>query len=139
MRSQILIAIMATAIIMSSCEWLASDNPANPSQALQGKWKLDSIAGTIDKTHSSLTNIPINFSVKELDSANLTCIFNRDTVVASFANKLHDTCSFKANKNALTISNLKDSTSTLFTIKELNDTTMSLIDKDRFYHFSKVN
>ena len=48
----------------------SSYNSADYGQALQGKWRIDSIAGTVDKTHSSLTSIPNNLFEKELDSTN---------------------------------------------------------------------
>ena len=43
MRSKIVIAILATAISMSSCEWISPSKNLVSSNQIEGKWKLDSL------------------------------------------------------------------------------------------------
>jgi hypothetical protein len=94
MRSKIFIAVVATAIAMSSCDWLTAKKQPAEAFNIEGKWKVDSISNRADSAKETESAKHTIFSHKPASLQTLF-EFKKDTVVAIISGR-SDTLSYKS-------------------------------------------
>ena len=90
MQRVIFIALMATAIIMSSCELIYSTNKKPKANSITGSWKLDSISTGNDS--SELTSLIV--AMAAIDSNNnysLVMDIRADSIITTYADGQQET------------------------------------------------
>jgi hypothetical protein len=139
MRSKILTAVLATAITMSSCEWLASKKSRETISLIQGRWRLDSITGINDSGNNIFTWLFKTKGTKGGDSANVTWLFNADTLIVKTSRQSADMASFSASGSQIKIKGLKDSLPDILAFQHFGDTAMLLNIDSLSFHFHRLH
>ena len=137
MRSKIVIAILATAISMSSCEWISPSKNLVSSNQIEGKWKVDSLTEGNDT--SSL--FPLLLAMAATDSNNnlsMQIEFNKDSIITTYAGGDSDTTYFTNDTLAKIIYFKEDSTNERISYRFVKHNVMYLQLKDStVLHLSK--
>ena len=137
MRSKIVIAILATAISMSSCEWISPSKNLVSSNQIEGKWKVDSLTEGNDT--SSL--FPLLLAMAATDSNNnlsMQIEFNKDSIITTYAGGDSDTTYFTNDTLAKIIYFKEDSTNERMSYRFVKHNIMDLQFKDStVLHLSK--
>ena len=137
MRSKIVIAILATAISMSSCEWISPSKNLVSSNQIEGKWKVDSLTEGNDT--SSL--FPLLLAMAATDSNNnlsMQIEFNKDSIITTYAGGDSDTTYFTNDTLAKIIYFKEDSTNERISYRFVKHNIMNLQLKDStVLHLSK--
>jgi len=126
MRTATFIAVLATAITLSSCEWLFGKKAT--AFNIEGTWKLDSLKAPQDS--ASLTPLLIAMAAKgEKDSSTFQLEFGKDTLVLTTASG-NDTLPYSISASTKQISVHKDSTVEAITYQPITDSVLSLAYSD---------
>jgi hypothetical protein len=129
MRTSILIAVLATVIVMSSCQWFfAKDNKATTFN-IHGNWKLDSLNATTDT--SSLT--PLIVALAAVDSSNQLSLqfqFATDTLITTYAAGDKDTLTYQLDTALHQLKFANNSSVEIIRYTPVSDSTMSMRFKD---------
>lgn len=137
MRTKIVIAILATAISMSSCEWISPSKNLVSSNQIEGKWKVDSLTEGNDT--SSL--FPLLLAMAATDSNNNVSMqieFNKDSIITTYAGGDSDTTYFTNDTLAKIIYFKEDSTNERISYRFIKHNVMYLQLKDStVLHLSK--
>ena len=137
MRTKIVIAILATAISMSSCEWISPSKNLVSSNQIEGKWKVDSLTEGNDT--SSL--FPLLLAMAATDSNNnlsMQIEFNKDSIITTYAGGDSDTTYFINDTLAKIIYFKEDSTNERISYRFIKHNVMYLQLKDStVLHLSK--
>ena len=137
MRTKIVIAILATAISMSSCEWISPSKNLVSSNQIEGKWKVDSLTEGNDT--SSL--FPLLLAMAATDSNNnlsMQIEFNKDSIITTYAGGDSDTTYFTNDTLAKIIYFKEDSTNERISYRFIKHNVMYLQLKDStVLHLSK--
>ena len=137
MRTKIVIAILATAISMSSCEWISPSKNLVSSNQIEGKWKVDSLTEGNDT--SSL--FPLLLAMAATDSNNnlsMQIEFNKDSIITTYAGGDSDTTYFTNDTLAKIIYFKEDSTNERISYRFIKHNVMYLQLKDStVMHLSK--
>ena len=137
MRFKIVIAILATAISMSSCEWISPSKNLVSSNQIEGKWKVDSLTEGNDT--SSL--FPLLLAMAATDSNNnlsMQIEFNKDSIITTYAGGDSDTTYFNNDTLAKIIYFKEDSTNERISYRFIKHNVMYLQLKDStVLHLSK--
>lgn len=137
MRTKIVIAILATAISMSSCEWISPSKNLVSSNQIEGKWKVDSLTEGNDT--SSL--FPLLLAMAATDSNNNVSMqieFNKDSIITTYAGGDSDTTYFTNDTLAKIIYFKEDSTNERISYRFVKHNIMNLQLKDStVLHLSK--
>ena len=137
MRSKIVIAILATAISMSSCEWISPSKNLVSSNQIEGKWKVDSLTEGNDT--SSL--FPLLLAMAATDGNNNVSMqieFNKDSIITTYAGGDSDTTYFTNDTLAKIIYFKEDSTNERISYRFIKHNVMYLQLKDStVLHLSK--
>ena len=137
MRTKIVIAILATAISMSSCEWISPSKNLVSSNQIEGKWKVDSLTEGNDT--SSL--FPLLLAMAATDSNNnlsMQIEFNKDSIITTYAGGDSDTTYFTNDTLAKIIYFKEDSTNERISYRFVKHNIMNLQLKDStVLHLSK--
>ena len=137
MRSKIVIAILATAISMSSCEWISPSKNLVSFNQIEGKWKVDSLTEGNDT--SSL--FPLLLAMAATDSNNNVSMqieFNKDSIITTYAGGDSDTTYFTNDTVAKIIYFKEDSTNERISYRFIKHNVMYLQLKDStVLHLSK--
>ncbi|MCW3110258.1 MAG: hypothetical protein JWQ09_4764 [Segetibacter sp.] len=128
MRSKIFIAVMATAIGMSSCDWFTARTQSVQAFNIEGKWKIDSITKGNDSVKVTGSPTLALFS-HERSSLQTIFEFKKDTVVAIIPNKT-DTLSYKIDNSQIAFKSKHDSTGHTFSFSPINDSLISFTGVD---------
>ena len=102
MRTKIGIALLATAIFMSSCEWFSPAKNNTSSNQLEGNWKVDSLTEGTDTS----SMIPLLLALAAVDSRNKISMqihFKKDTAITTYAAGDRDTSIFTNDTSAKVI------------------------------------
>lgn len=125
MRSTAIIAVLATAILMSSCDWLTAQRQQRQQALLSGTWTLDSA----DSKYPDSAYQFWGLSKKEVDSSfrhsQLTLRFFADSVVVSGPRNLNDSLKFMLKNGDLIIDD-SSATPVSLHVVELKDSLLSL-------------
>ena len=137
MRTKIVIAILATAISMSSCEWISPSKNLVSSNQIEGKWKVDSLTEGNDT--SSL--FPLLLAMAATDGNNnlsMQIEFNKDSIITTYAGGDSDTTYFTNDTLAKIIYFKEDSTNERISYRFVKHNIMNLQLKDStVLHLSK--
>ena len=137
MRTKIVIAILATAISMSSCEWISPSKNLVSSNQIEGKWKVDSLTEGNDT--SSL--FPLLLAMAATDGNNNVSMqieFNKDSIITTYAGGDSDTTYFINDTLAKIIYFKEDSTNERISYRFIKHNVMYLQLKDStVLHLSK--
>ena len=137
MRSKIVIAILATAISMSSCEWISPSKNLVSSNQIEGKWKLDSLTEGNDTSGI----FPLLLAMAATDSNNnlsMQIEFNKDSIITTYAGGDSDTTYFTNDTLAKIIYFKEDSTNERISYRFIKHNVMYLQLKDStVLHLSK--
>ena len=137
MRAKILIALVATAIGMSSCELMNSSEPSINRFQLQGAWRLDSIVATPGKKSIGLLAIVALKPARAIDTTPITVKFSGDNVVSYTYGKVDDTATYTLRANKMVVKSKKDKTTSAFRFLTINDSTFAIASKDSSTLFFK--
>ncbi len=130
MRSKIFIAVLATAIVMSSCDWLTAQKQTSGTFSIEGKWIIDSIKPGSDSTQKE-GSFPLAFpGDPSTDSADITYAFAKDTLIAKRAGRLADTLLYRIHNNQISFKSKSDSTEQLLHYLPLSDSLISITHTD---------
>ena len=137
MRTKIVIAILATAISMSSCEWISPSKNLVSSNQIEGKWKLDSLTEGNDTSGI----FPLLLAMAATDSNNNVSMqieFNNDSIITTYAGGDSDTTYFINDTLAKIIYFKEDSTNERISYRFVKHNIMNLQLKDStVLHLSK--
>jgi hypothetical protein len=129
MRTKIFIALVATAIVMSSCGWLFGKSDKAAAFNIEGNWKLDSL--TAGKDTSSLT--PLLVAWGATDSSNKLSLqfhFKQDTLIATYASGEKDTTFYQLDVAAKQLAVTNETTTEVLRYSTAADSTLSIAFKD---------
>lgn len=130
MQRTILIAFVATAIAMASCEWFTTKQAAKNTFNMQGNWQLDSISNPDTTKLSGLFALAIIGTLVKADSVQLQFNFTTDSVVTNFSNKVYDTTWYEYNAALSQLKVKEDTAFTLLAVAITSDSTVSLTGSD---------
>ena len=101
MRTKIIIALVATAVTMSSCDWFSSSPSA--SAAFQGRWRLDTVVTGKDSSDLTWLLLSMLLPNDTTGEQNLEVTFLKDSVVTTYSQGVADTSAFSVNEKLNTI------------------------------------
>ena len=131
MKIKILVALIATATVISlSCNWFQSKKNRS-SNPLVGEWKLDSI--TIGKD-TSFTSARIALVLRDSNDVNVS--ITKDTIFSRSQNNVVDTIAYSFDEKAKQLIT-KDSSHLTMSFTKINDSLISLATKDSAVVFLK--
>ncbi|MDB5192778.1 MAG: hypothetical protein JWQ96_2341 [Segetibacter sp.] len=131
MRSKIFIALVATAITMSSCDWFSLKKSSSPTGfSIEGKWQVDSIKPGIDSS-ATIGVIALSMLGKDCAGVNYPQYdFKHDTVVMKFGKDVIDTSWFKLDTASKQLSLKEDTTLKTYSFTSISDSAFSITDTD---------
>ena len=131
MRAKILIAVVATAITMSSCDWFKSNNsPSSTGFTIEGKWQIDSIKPGTDST-ATIGLLALSMLGKDSTGVSYPQYdFTDETVVMKFGKDVVDTGSFKLDVKGKQLSIQEDTTTKTYFFTSISDSAFSMMDTD---------
>jgi hypothetical protein len=137
MRSKIFIALVATAIGMSSCDRFKNASSTSKSYNLQGKWIVDSIAdpGSGDTTGWLALASVNQISVKD----SVPFMYNSSTseVIFSVYGTPSDTATYQLYDKQTKIKDRTDTIEQVFAFTPVNDSYFSITSKGKSTVFLK--
>jgi len=119
--------VAATTITFVSCDLFTSNKPRHSDNPLIGKWKIDSLSFGKDSNDLSIAYLFLAMSME--DSSTLHVEFENDSLKATENTQTIEKTGYSFD-NATSKVYLKDSPRTTFLFSRINDSLISLSQKD---------
>jgi hypothetical protein len=131
MKLNTIFFVLASVLLLTACNTFSSkNNQANP---LLGKWKIDSLY-TSDTSSDNMAVMLLAMAIK--DTGKIVLDFQKDSVFTIQDNYITEESPYKFNKHQQTLL-ITDSSHRKYDYTEINDSMISLADKDSTILFLK--
>ncbi|HEX8460690.1 MAG TPA: hypothetical protein VF623_04650 [Segetibacter sp.] len=137
MRSKILIALAATAIGMSSCEWFAPNKKTFQAFNLQGKWKIDSIVNPDTGTIASAFDVALKRKDFMIDSVPAIYNFKGNQLIVNRAGNTLNNATYNFDNKQITIKGQVDTIEHVYAFTPVNDSAFSMTSNEKTTVFFK--
>jgi hypothetical protein len=131
MLPRLIIAVVATAIVLSSCDWLFPKKPVSAAYDFEGEWKLDTLYEPNDSSKMGLALLLLSMAIDDSygkEASEVVYHFNKGTVVATLDTTAVDTATYKIEGSKMVMQN--EQTADTFSFSAINDTLFSLTSPD---------